>query len=529
MEALQRFLVPGLLTALLALPSVAGASEGQKFRAAKSGGIADSYIVLLADQNARDTLTGARSTDLLARRLSALYGGEVVRAWSSAVRGFEVRLDEAGARALAADDRVKLVEQNQQLVTVDDFPNCYGHTLPSAVGGAFEKATQTIVCSDPDPRNPNRDCVDNWGLDRIDQASSILDGAYVDPNNASSVDVYVLDTGINADHDDFVIPGAPVSQVRDGQNVIAGAVATDTDDCVGHGTHVAGIIGGNRSGVAKRATLHPVKFYDTCASPGGGTAADVMAGFDWIVAHHDVATDGPAVVNYSGGNGDVDDAPHSLDSGVQMAALGVLADGIAIVQAAGNQKDDLNGTPTDACARTLAVAPGLEDVIVAGGTDYNVNATVPDGRWIREPPPDEDPSWDDLCAHPNVRDCGSNSGACVDIWAPAAHIISAVDQNNTDYCRLSGTSMAAPHVTGAVAVYLQDNPTATPAQVQQALVDGATCGVLDDDPASPYYIGVDSPNLLVNVNFDGGGPAACAPPEPDTPNFWPVLQYILRD
>lgn len=491
-------------------------SAQERFLAAEASGVPNQYLIVLENEAAR----GPGEDDLrpsvaeVAADLAILYGGEVERTWDHAIKGFQLRTDADRAQRLASDAAVRWVHQDRQITHLVDQPlSCYGFDDPPAEAplppqDLGQTWTQNIVCDDPDPQNPNRNCVDNWGLDRIDQTSGNRDDEYTYSNVAHSVQVFVLDTGIHAGHHQFIEFGPPFTRVVNGYNAILNGDPANTTDCHGHGTHVAGIIGGGTTGVAKDVFLRPVKFVDTCSGTiTGGTVTDVLNGLEWILANHDPSLQ-PAVVNWSGGNGSAapGETPHSNDPAIRQAVANLLAAGFSFVQAAGNQLDDLNGQPTDACARSLGGVPGLEAVIVVGGTDVNQSGSPIDGRWVRE---SGDPSGE-LCDSSPHKDCGSNSGTCVDLWAPAAHIVSADADNVTGVCRLSGTSMAAPHVTGAVALYLQANPSASPDQVRQALLDGATCGVLDDNPSSPYYIGDGSPNLLLNSLFAGGGTAPCS-------------------
>ncbi len=266
-----------------------------------------------------------------------------------------------------------------------------------------------------------------WGIDRIDQRSLPLDSSYACAGDAINVNAYIVNTGIYA-NDDFA------SRLRAGTSTVSGS--SSTVDCNGHGTHVAGTVGGTKYGVAKNVNLFPVRVLD-CA--GSGYTSGVIAGLNWVGANFTA----PAVVNMSLGGG----TSKSLDDAV--SALVVL--GITVVVAAGNDNADAaNYSPA-----RVATA------ITVGAT------TSTDGR-----------------------SSFSNYGSVVDIFAPGSFITSAWIGSTTATNTISGTSMAAPHVAGAAAVYLGLNPTATPAQVATALTTGATANVVSNP-------GTGSPNKLL--------------------------------
>lgn len=354
----------------------------------------DSYIVVL-----RDTAVRAQAVDSTARDLAVRQGGNVGLVYRHALRGFEVRLSERGARRLAANPAVASVTQNH-----------------------------TVSVSDVQSPTPS------WGLDRIDQRSLPLDNSFTYPRVTPAVRAYVIDSGINVAHTDF--GGRAVS----GWDFMEGDA--DANDCHGHGTHVAGTLGGSTYGVAKDVQLVAVRVFN-CS--GRGTTAQVIAGVDWVTGDHDPGE--LAVANMSLGG----PAYQPMVEAVQRS----IADGVTYAVSAGNE----NGT--DACTTTPASVP--EAITVA--------ATGPD----------------------DTRAPFSNIGPCVDLFAPGVDITSAYIDGNTSTRTASGTSMAAPHVAGAAALILANNPTYTPAQVTQALLDNATPGVVTDP-------GIGSPNRLLHVN-----------------------------
>lgn len=374
-------------------------AEGQIRGIGGPNAIKNSFIVELAGGAVR-----TQSVRSLASTLASDYGATVEHTYQHAVSGFAGTMSEAAARKLAADPSVASVQQN---VTVSVNATQFGP--PS------------------------------WGLDRVDQRIRLYNNSYTYPNVGAGVRAYVIDTGIRITHQDF---GGRASW---GVNTVGGP----NTDCAGHGTHVAGTIGGGAFGVAKGVALTAVKVLD-CG--GFGSAATIMAGVDWVTGNH---VSGPAVANMSLGF----NAPVPV---LEQAVRNSIADGIVYTISSGNSN-------ADAC--TFSPARTLEAITV-NATDIN-----------------------------DVRAGFSNFGPCTDIFAPGVNITSAWFTSDTAANVISGTSMAAPHVAGAAALVLNANPALNPQQVAATLYNNSTLNVV----ANP---GPGSPNRLLFVAH----PAPPAPP-----------------
>ncbi|MGC5053821.1 S8 family serine peptidase [Micromonospora sp. DT48] len=364
-----------------------------------AGAVPDRYIVVLKDRGA--TYSSVRAT---ASALTRANGGTVRLVFGKTLAGYSATMNKRQAEKLAANPAVAYVEQVRRLSA---------------------NATQT---------NPP-----SWGLDRLDQASAKLNKTYKYPNTGSKVTAYILDTGINVKHQDFggrasmgydAIDPPPVEPTPDPTEP-GTARAQANGDCNGHGTHVAGTVGGAKYGVAKGVKLVGVRVLDC---DGYGTTEQVLAGINWVTAN----AKKPAVANMS--LGDVTAIP-SIDEAVKRS----INSGITYAIAAGNAW-------MDACKASPA---RVSDAITVGATD-----------------------------RVDMRAWFSNYGKCIDVFAPGVSIVSARHDNNTGSVGYSGTSMAAPHVAGAAALLLHSNPSWKPKQVRDRIVTTGIAGVVYDTKGS---------------------------------------------
>jgi subtilisin family serine protease len=327
------------------------------------------YLVILKEGSLSEPVEAAKT-------LAQSLGGTIGFTYTTALQGFSAELPPSALVAMRA--------------------------LPGVAYVEVDKRYSFQTSQPPDPATPPTP-----GLDRIDRRLLPLNGTYTYSETGAGVNVYVIDSGIRITHSEF-----------GGRATADFSVSADFDDCRGHGTHVAAIIGGETFGVAKGVRLHSVKI----AGPLGCSPddANIVAGIDWVTANRVL----PAVAVLSLGG-----PPPSptLDNAVAYS----IASGVTYVIAAGNYGDD-------ACNSSPGRVPAA---ITVGAIDPKT-----DRRWV-----------------------SSNVGRCVDVFAPGVDVLSAWNLSDTSTETKSGTSQAAPFVAGAAARFLEKVPMATPSEVWAAL------------------------------------------------------------
>jgi subtilisin family serine protease len=358
-----------VVCAMLFAPASAAQSDDQRA----------SYIVVLNDSVGQAAPVAAAHAER--------FQADVGHVYNNALKGYSATLAKGRLGALLADPRVQSIEADKEITTA---------------------VTQTGA---------------TWGLDRIDQRSRPLSGTFTYTRTGAGVKAYIIDTGIHASHTQF---GGRVLQGRD---TVDGALPAA--DCHGHGTHVAGTVGGSIHGVAKGVTLVAVRVLNC---NGSGSTSGVIAGVDWVTGNHLAGQ--PAVANMSLGGG----VSTSLDNAVRNS----IADGVSYAVAAGN--GNIFGQAVNACNGSPSRVAEAMTISATDSTDRKA-------------------TW-------------ANYGNCVDWFAPGVSITSAWYTSNTATRTISGTSMATPHTAGVAAQYLQSNPSASPATVRTALFNLTTKSIV---------------------------------------------------
>lgn len=383
--------------------------------------IKDQYIVVFntpAVINLNDPNGVSAYASSMGARLANEHGIEVRQNFGNSLNGVLVKANAAQIQSLLKDPNIKYVEQDQR-VSIEPMVEAAGDQ-----GGA------------------------TWGLDRIDQRDLPLNSNYHYDYDGSGVTAFVIDTGVRNTHNEFGGRASSGYDFIDNDN--------DSSDCNGHGTHVAGTIGGSTYGVAKNVNIVGVRVLN-CS--GSGTNSGVISGINWVKNN----AQGPSVANMSLGGG----ASQALDDAVNAA----VAAGISFVVAAGNDN-------SNACNYSPARAANAVTVGSTTSTDS--------------------------------RSSFSNYGTCLDIYAPGSSITSAWYNSNSATNTISGTSMASPHVAGVAALYLAENPALSPTQLTNLLVSRASSGKVGDAKTG-------SPNkLLYSLAGDDGGCGNDCPSD-DTP------------
>jgi subtilisin family serine protease len=422
MKRITSSLILGLFMLAIGAGSAHAQASGPHIRHQNQpGSIQNSYIVVYKKNLAGAAFQGRNAPQGLAQTL----GAKVTHTYNHAVHGFSAHMSEATAKMLASNPVVAYVEQD------------------------------AVAHADGTQSSPPA-----WGLNRIDQRNLPLDSSYTYQNDGTGVTAYILDSGIRISHQDFGGRASYGYDFVDNDGV--------ADDCTGHGTHIAGTVGGGSYGVAKSVGLVAVR---VLGCDGTGAYSTIIAGVDWVTNNHS----GPSVANMS--------LSGPSSAALNDAVTNSISSGVVYAVSAGNGN-------VDACTKS----PASDAAAITVG-----NVTSTDARYSNSTN-------------------GSNFGSCLDIWAPGTSIVSDYATNDTATASMSGTSMAAPHVAGVAAQILAANTSWTPAQVRDAIVADGTVGVLSGTQTG-------SPNLLLHI---GTGTVA-APPTTACGPFSNTTDYPIPD
>ncbi len=357
------------------------------------------YIVIVSTEPAIKNQKAALVLDELTGEVNKMAGASVKMKYSQSLTGFSATLSEKQVSILKKDKRVSAVYQDRLIyleeTTTQEYPQ--------------------------------------WGLDRLDQREAYLDRAYSYTATGSGVNAYIIDSGIRYSHTEFegraTLGVDLVKEYPDETYDVDDPDLEPGNDCGGHGTHVAGTVGGKLYGVAKDVNLISVRVF-SCR--GITSSSRVIQSVEWVTENAIL----PAVVNMSIGGGAFD----PLDAAIENS----IATGINYVISAGNGN-------SDACNYSPARSPSA----------ITVGATTID----------------------NYRAHFSNYGECVDVYAPGVDIISAAINDDISSTIKNGTSMASPHVAGLAALYLENNPDASPAILHNAIIENSTPGLVKGVPS----------------------------------------------
>ncbi|RSD31301.1 S8 family peptidase [Vibrio pectenicida] len=382
---------------------------------ASNKGIKNKYIVVL--KKPEMMFEGSQAlvhfTQQTVAGLANQHAFSAERIYDHVLSGFSATLTKEQLKSLQSDPQVDFIEQDQ-IVSLDPILS--------------DEGTQTNAV---------------WGLDRVDQRNLPLSGSYNYNFDGTGVTAYVIDTGVTNTHIEFG------GRSRSGYDFVDND--NDSTDCNGHGTHVAGTIGGNQYGVAKNVNIVGVR---VLSCRGSGSNSGVIGGVNWVAAN----ASGPSVANMSLGGG--------VSSSLDRAVASAVQSGISFALAAGNSN-------ADACNSSPAREPSG---LTVGSTTSS-----------------------------DSRSSFSNWGNCVDVFAPGSSIKSAWYDGG--YKTISGTSMAAPHVAGVTALYLDENNSLSPSQVSALIANRASTGKINDTRGTV--------NKLVYSLNDSGCEPDCNTPTPD--------------